>query len=146
MTEFPWAALITAVSAVALASLPFLAALSADARYEKTVRILEATKLVHPGSAAERALSDSLDLMAARKLAKLDNGSGTPLYIFALTASSLWLGSQNGSFTLNATNQWITGLSALAFIAAYAAHYWRYLSRVDKARTQAATVADENQQ
>lgn len=139
MTEFPWATLITAVSAVALASIPLIVSLSADARYQKTLQLLEATVITRPGSPAERALSDALDLMAARKLAKLEYGLGTWLYIGSVASAAIFVGGLNGAYALSDTNQWITGIGSVAFAVLYGATYWSYLSTVRKALAKAAS-------
>ena len=133
MGEFPWSALLTGVFGIALGLLPLIAGLTVDARLESTVKLLERLGNVHPNSSAVVALRDTVDLLAARRFARLAHGSGQWFYFAAVIMTSLWVGSWNGAIELNAQNQWLSGLSALAFLTFSAWRYYKFGSAVEEA-------------
>lgn len=124
MEEFPWGALAAAIAVIAASYVPVVRSLSADARLAKTVELLRSMKKLDPDAKAMNSLAETVDMLAAKKRARLEHGSYAWFYLLGMTFLCGWIFAPTLVIGLTSGTLWLLGIGTVAFLATA---LWQYI-------------------
>ena len=129
MEDFPWAAVIAAGSGLIIATIQLtLTVFSLDARISKTAKLLKQVGDIRPDGDAERALRDALDVLAARKTARVIGGNSDLWWLLAWVEGSLVLYFLLFNTGVGTASFWTAVVTAVVCLVIAGIKYRSYLT------------------